>query len=261
MVKDSKGGYACKHKTELKTKLSSELEAKLVSSNKEHEVDLEWKPSDLNKDGQKVEFELEAKCQPIPNTWSGEVEVKAGGFDLGPITPWSTLRFATNSKQAHSFKYTQNLVYEKEFNLAWQLKLNKDFAVDSAYAYLAMVGGNGNYYLRTQLFKWFVGAGSWWKDQNGNKHSLEVQYDAKDKTAGIAGQPLFLRYGGKYKFGVTDWDASVLVGKSVVLKDTFTFKATDQLKIGVTGVMDIPEIITKGETAGMILGFKAEFKL
>ena len=91
MVKDGKGGYACKHKTELKTKLNSEWEAKLVSSNKEHEVDLEWKPTDLNKDGQKVELEFEAKCQPIPNTWSGEVEVKAGGFDLGPITPWTTV--------------------------------------------------------------------------------------------------------------------------------------------------------------------------
>ena len=61
VVKD-KGGYACKHKSELKTKLSSEVEAKLVSSNKEHELELEWKPTDLNKDGQKVEVEIDVKC-------------------------------------------------------------------------------------------------------------------------------------------------------------------------------------------------------
>jgi len=61
VVKD-KGGYACKHKSELKTKLSSEVEAKLVSSNKEHELELEWKPTDLNKDGQKVEVEVDIKC-------------------------------------------------------------------------------------------------------------------------------------------------------------------------------------------------------
>lgn len=71
--------------------MSSEWEAKLVSSNKEHELDLEWKPTDLNKDGQKVEIETEVKCQPIPNTWSGDVELKAGGFDLGPIKPWTTV--------------------------------------------------------------------------------------------------------------------------------------------------------------------------
>lgn len=62
VVKDGKGGYNCKHKSEVKTKLSSEWQAKLVSSNKEHQADLEWKPSDLNKDGQKVEVDLELKC-------------------------------------------------------------------------------------------------------------------------------------------------------------------------------------------------------
>ena len=60
-------------------------------------------------------------------------------------------------------------------------------ALQSAYAYMAMAGSNGNYYLRTQLFKWFVGAGSWWKSENGSKHSVEVQYDAKDQKAGLFG--------------------------------------------------------------------------
>jgi len=124
VVKDGKGGYNCKHKSELKTKLNSEWDAKIVSSNKEHEMDLEWKPTDLNKDGQKVELGIEAKCQPIPNTWSGELQLKAGGFELGPIKPWTTLKFATNDKLAHTLEYTQNLVYDKDFNLAWQLNLN-----------------------------------------------------------------------------------------------------------------------------------------
>ena len=62
IVKDGKGGYACKHKSELKTQLNSEVEAKLVSSNKEHEVEVEWKPTDLNKDGQKVKLEFDVKC-------------------------------------------------------------------------------------------------------------------------------------------------------------------------------------------------------
>ena len=62
IVKDGKGGYACKHKTELKSQLSSEWEAKLISSNKEHEVEVEWKPTDLNKDEKQIKFEIEAKC-------------------------------------------------------------------------------------------------------------------------------------------------------------------------------------------------------
>jgi len=68
---------------------------------------------------------------------------------LGPIKPWTTLKFETNDKQAHSLAYTQNIVYENEFNLGWQLNLNQDMAMKSAYAYFAMVGPNGNYYLRS----------------------------------------------------------------------------------------------------------------
>lgn len=50
---------------------------------------------------------------------------------------------------AHSVKYTQNLVYDKEFNLGCEFNLNQDMALKSAYAYFAMVGSNGNYYLRS----------------------------------------------------------------------------------------------------------------
>ena len=91
VVKNDKGSFNCKHKSELKAKLTDELEGKLVSSNKEHEVDLEYKPADLNKNGQKVEIELESKCQPAARTWSADLELKAGGFDLGPIVPWTTV--------------------------------------------------------------------------------------------------------------------------------------------------------------------------
>lgn len=75
--------------------------------------------------------------------------MKAGGFDLGPVKPWTTLKFATNNKMEHSLEYTQNLVYENEFNVAWQLNLNQEMALKSAYGYMAMVGGNGNYYVRS----------------------------------------------------------------------------------------------------------------
>ena len=61
VVKDGKGGYACKLKTTLKTKVSDEVKASLITSNKEHEVELEWSPKDMNKDGKELSVELEAK--------------------------------------------------------------------------------------------------------------------------------------------------------------------------------------------------------
>ena len=46
---------------------------------------------DMNKDGQNVEIEFEAKCEPIASKWTFETELKAGGFDLGPVKPWTTV--------------------------------------------------------------------------------------------------------------------------------------------------------------------------
>lgn len=74
--------------------------------------------------------------------------------------------------------------------------MNQDMAVTSSYGYLAMIGGSGNYYLRSELMKWFVGAGTWWK-AGDTSHHAELQYDAKDNKPGMFGQPLFLRYGLK----------------------------------------------------------------
>lgn len=119
---------------------------------------------------------------------------------MGPVKPWLKLKLSSDNAHEHALEYTQNLVFDKDYHLATQVHVNKDFAVDSAYAYGAMVGPHGNYYVRSQLMKWFVGAGTWLKDGSGNHHSVEVQYDAKDNTEGMFGQPLFLRYGGKFKY-------------------------------------------------------------
>ena len=161
---------------------------------------------------------------------------------------------------AHSVKYTQNLVYDKEFNLGCEFNLNQDMALKSAYAYFAMVGSNGNYYLRSQLFNWFVGAGSWWKTDCG-KYSVEVQYDLKDKKAGLMGQPVFLRYGSKHKLGALDYHMNLLLGNTITFKDKCDMKVNDQLKVSVTATGDLGEIVTKGESSSMTLGVTAELKI
>lgn len=159
---------------------------KLVSSNKEHEVEVDWKPADMNKDGQEVEVELEAKCQPIKNTWSGEAKVSAGGFDMGPMKPWTTLKFSTDNAGAHTIDFSQNFQYEKDYHVACDLSVNKDMKVSQAYGYAAMVSGNGNYYLRSNLLNPFVGVGTWFK-WGASKQSLELQYDTSGNKTGMFG--------------------------------------------------------------------------
>lgn len=74
-----------------------------------------------------------------------------------------------------------------------------------------MIGPNGNYYFRSLCKDWFLGAGTWWKNDSGS-HSVEVQYDVKKNNVGMFGQPLFLRYGGKFKFGAVDYAPTLLWG-------------------------------------------------
>jgi hypothetical protein len=111
------------------------------------------------------------------------------------------------------------------------------------------------------LFNWFVGAGSWWKTEGGSKHSVEVQYDAKDKKAGIMGQPLFLRYGGKFKMGAVDYHTAVLLGQGLTLKDKCEFKVNDKLKLSMTAAYDLQEVMTKGESSNINMGVSAELKI
>ena len=55
IVKDAKkGGYNCKHKTELEVKDIPDWEVKFTSANKGYEFKVEYEPADMNKDGQKV---------------------------------------------------------------------------------------------------------------------------------------------------------------------------------------------------------------
>lgn len=90
IVRDG-AGYKVKHKNVLETKSVDEWELKYTVSNKSHEIKVEYEPTDMNKDGQKVQLEVESKCEPKDNKWSVEAEVKAGGFDMGPIKPFTNV--------------------------------------------------------------------------------------------------------------------------------------------------------------------------
>lgn len=261
VVDDGKGGFNHKHKSEMKVKATDEWDLKLISSNKEHEVEAEYKPADLNKNGQSVEFDIEAKYNPAKNAYSGEIEVKAGGFDMGPIKPWSTLKFSTNDKGDHEVNYSQNLAYEKDFHAAWDLNLNKDMALSSAFGYLAMVGPNGNYYLRSNLLNPFVGAGTWFKNGVG-KHHFELQYDTTGKNMGMFGQPAFLRYGLKTNFKGVKVHLNSTWGETVSVKEKWTMPINKNLNLSVIlQVNDMYSMLCDATSGKVTTGLAAEFKI
>jgi len=47
-MKRTKAGYAGKSKTELEQTMMEDWKSKFISSNKEHEIKFEWKPSNMN---------------------------------------------------------------------------------------------------------------------------------------------------------------------------------------------------------------------
>ena len=61
----------------------------------------------------------------------------------------------------HKLDYSQNFQYDKDYHLAWDVSVDKNMALTSAYGYLAMVNATGNYYLRSNLLNKFLGAGTW----------------------------------------------------------------------------------------------------
>merc|ERR1719487_1333666 len=88
----------------------------------------------------------------------------------------------------------------KNFHVACDLSVDKDMKLSSAYGYAAMVGGNGNYYLRSNLLNPFVGFGTWF-NWGASKQHLELQYDVSGSKTGLFGQPAFLRWGMKHTLG------------------------------------------------------------
>ena len=83
------GTWDMKHKTEIGHQCCDNFKATVTSSNKDFAAKVNWGPADLNKDGMDSSLEVEAKCIPAKEDWEANAEFKIGGFELGPIKPWS----------------------------------------------------------------------------------------------------------------------------------------------------------------------------
>ena len=75
------------------------------------------------------------------------------------------------------------------------------------------------------------------------------------------GQPLFMRYGAKHKFGAVNYHLMMMMGQSLTWKDKSKVKVTDQLELCFTSTGDLVEIMTKGERSNVTLGVAAELKI
>ena len=96
MVKGKTAGtWDMKHKTEINHKCNDQMKANVVASNKDFTLKWSWSPADLNKDGIDSELEVEAKCIPAKEDWEAKAEFKIGGFELGPIKPFTEVSIFT----------------------------------------------------------------------------------------------------------------------------------------------------------------------
>lgn len=129
----TEGSFDYKQKIELK-RHEGEFDLKWVATNKDYEVEADWAPKDLN-DGIATNLVAGLKMTPKADTmeWSANAEVHTGGFDMGPVKPHVGLIFNTNHKSEHEVTINENLVYEKDINVASSTTINvNDKSIDSA---------------------------------------------------------------------------------------------------------------------------------
>lgn len=74
------------------------------------------------------------------------------------------------------------------------------------------------------------------------------------------GQPLFMRYGGKFKFGTVNYTGSALMGERLTWKDKSEWQVNKNLKVGLTCVYDVYDVCLNAEFAKLKTGVNAEFK-
>jgi len=85
---------------------------KLTAKNKEYEVEWNFSPADLNKDGQKTELSVTGTCNPA-SKGGADIDIagklKFGGIGTDTIKSWSELEACTDGKSLHKAEFSQNL--------------------------------------------------------------------------------------------------------------------------------------------------------
>jgi len=148
-----------------------------------------------------------------------------------------------------------------DYHFGWRMDMDKTNSLSNVWLHAAMIGSNGNYYVRGNALTKFFGLGTWFKSENGNKHSMEAQYDMNNSEPGLMGMPLYLRYGGAFKCGPLDYNMSVLVKERMQWKDTIKFPLGGNASASITSVTDVQDMLMSADACKPVLGCTFELKL
>jgi len=169
-------------------------------------------------------------------------------------------RVGFNSKSEHNVEYHQNNVMD-DYHLGWRMHMDKNNSVKDVWCHAAMIGDNGNYYVRGNAFTKLFGLGTWFKSEGGSKHSMEAQYDLNNAKPGLMGMPLYLRYGGAFKFGALDYNCRVALKEKLTWKDTIKFPLGGNCSASITSVTDVQDMVMNPDNCKPVLGCTFELKL
>jgi hypothetical protein len=154
------------------------------------------------------------------------------------------------------------LQYDNNFHAAWTLdyditakKLNSTHGV-----FLWQNTEYGDFYFRSNCLNRFVGLGRQWS-QGGNKASAEVQYDFKNKNVGVAGLPLFFRFGQEVVRDSFNWTARVNFGSEYWFYSTLKWNLTPNVKLTYNERSNLRTLFTGKGAFKFQTGLALELKL
>ena len=254
----------------------------LKGNAKEFELGYEWAPKELQPSvGQAgLEFQLKHGNDQSLET---ELELKAGGYDLGGVIPWSSLQVkamrgnaasAVDGKQPWTFesKWTESFKYDDWFvgfkcNIDAETATNADRKypyLKSAYALIAHQGALGNFWMRSMCLENHVAFGASHKLDDGTQVTAEVVGNIKNKLADVMhpSLPLHLRFAiQKTLSNKVKYHNITNVGVDITSKDKLEFPLKDNLKATVTCHSDVKQMFSSPFDSIKGFGLTVDYKL
>lgn len=232
-------------------------------SAKDAEMTVCMKPEAMNSGGSHACIEAHGETNFKDETWEASTTLCCGGMEMGPMKPYTHLALSTDNGGEHGVSWCQNIAMD-DMNLGWKLKADKAGKLGMANGAFVMTQGKHKYYARGDFMHNFFGIGGTCDCTIMGmeaKHAMEMQYDVGKCHEGIAGQPLFLRFGGDYVFSEKlNVNYSLVGGQTWEETTKFNFAVNDTTKVNLTGRCTINNFFTDPKNYLKDIGLTVEFK-
>ena len=150
-------GGKFKQKAEFSTKMDEHnLECKV--SNSKTEFTYCMTPGGMNEGGQCGAIEVGGDTNFKDDAWNANFKLTTGGFEVGPMKPWTSITCDTNNAGEHSVTYSQNLAMYN-MHAGWRVAADKSAKLTEAHASAAMKCDGQVYYARADILNKFFGVG------------------------------------------------------------------------------------------------------